>query len=219
MSNQRIPFKMLHKPIPLFDLSLDNVALIVIDLQKLKVDLDGGVARLAKLKGVISEFKDYYESVDDVLENIRCILEKCRQIGITIVFTRLASSGGDGSDISDHTSIWDESFSYSIEDEDLILPNMDGELVIDKKCCNPFNCTDLEKKLRNRDIKYIILCGAATPECMQSICFDAADWGFGVLFVIDAILGLQGSVSKVSGGLVKIKSTYSILEILEDIGV
>ena len=136
---------MLQKPIPLFDLTWDNIALILLDFQRLKVDLDGGVSRLAKLKGVMSEFKDYYVSTVDAVDNIRCILEKCRQLGIKIVFTRIASSSGDGMDIGDHTSIWGEGFPYSVEDEDLILPNTDGEWVIDKRCCNPFNCTDLEK--------------------------------------------------------------------------
>jgi nicotinamidase-related amidase len=96
---------------------------------------------------------------------------------------------------------------------------MVGELVIDKKCCNPFNCSDLEKILHDRGIKYVILCGAGTPECMQGICFDAADLGFGVLFVNDAVLGLEGSVGNVSGGLVKLRSTHSVLEMLEEIGV
>jgi nicotinamidase-related amidase len=210
---------MLQKPIPLFDLSIDNLALIILDLQRLKVDLDGGVARLANLKGVMSEFKDYYESADDVLNNIRCILEKCRQLGIKIVFTRIASKSGDGMDIGEHISIWSDGFPYRLENEDLVLPMVEGELVIDKRCCNPFNCTDLEEKLRNSDIRYIILCGAGTPECMQSTCFDAADRGFGVLFVSDAILGFQSSVGNVSGGLVKIRSTELILEVLEEIGV
>jgi nicotinamidase-related amidase len=219
LSNQRTPFKMLQKPIPLFDLTWDNIALILLDFQRLKVDLDGGVSRLAKLKGVMSEFKDYYVSTVDVVDNMRCILEKCRQLGIKIVFTRIASSSGDGMDIGDHTSIWGEGFPYSVEDEDLILPNTDGEWVIDKKCCNPFNCTDLEKKLRISDIRYLILCGAGPPECMQSTCYDAADRGFGVLFISDAVLGLQNSVGYVSGGLVKIRSTQSTLEMLDEIGV
>ena len=59
MSNRRIPFNILHKPVPAFDLTSGNIALLISDLQKLTVDEEGGWAKLARLKGVTSEFEEY----------------------------------------------------------------------------------------------------------------------------------------------------------------
>ena len=59
MSNRRTPFKILHKHVPAFELTSSNSALLISDLQKLTVDKEGGWAKLARLKGVASEFEEY----------------------------------------------------------------------------------------------------------------------------------------------------------------
>ena len=219
MSNRRTPFKMLYKPVPTFHITTANTVLLISDLQKL-IDSDGGMAKLARLKGVITEFKDFYESLEGALENMRSLLEKCRQIGIKVIFTRIVSKTGNAADIGQHTSIWDESFSYDPADEALILPHQRGELILEKICSNPFNCTNLEDILHELGVRFIILCGVRTPGYLNTVSFDAADRGFGVITVSDASVGgaRADGTRDLTGGLIRVRTTQSVLDMIEVIG-
>jgi nicotinamidase-related amidase len=218
MSNRRTPFKMLYRPVPTFHITADNTVLLILDIQKL-IDSEGGIAKLAGLKGLTSEFKDFYESLEGAIRNIRSLLQRSRQFGIKVVFTRIISKTGNGADIKPHTSIWDESFPYDPADEALIIHQKKDELVLDKMCSNPFNCTNLEEILRDLGIKYIILCGARTPGYFNIVSFDAADRGFGVITVSDASVGgIPDGTRSLTGGLIRVRSTQSVLDKLEIIG-
>jgi len=210
---------MLYKPVPTFHLTADNTVLLILDLQKLVLEEEGGIAKLASLKGLTSEFKDFYQMMKISLENIRSMLERCRQLGIKVIFTRIVSKTGDADDIGPHTSIWDASFPYDPDDEVLIIPQQKGELVLDKVCSNPFNCTDLEDMLRDLSVKYIILCGVRSPGYLNMVSFDAADRGFGVIMVSDASFGgIPGGTSRLEGGNIRGRSTQSVIEMLKLIG-
>jgi nicotinamidase-related amidase len=196
-------------------MTAENTVLLILDLQKLNVG--GGIAKLACIKGVTSEFKDFNESLKRAVENIRLLLKRSRQLEIKVIFTKIISKTGDATDIGPHTSIWDESFPYDPDDETLIIPKKKGELVLEKVCSNPFNCTNLEDILQNLDVKYIILCGVRTPGYLDSVSFDAADRGFGVIVVSNASVGgVPGGTSKLTGGLIRVRSIKQILEILEN---
>lgn len=209
---------MLYHPVPTFHITADNTVLLILDMQKL-IDSKGGMAKLASLKGLTSEFKDFYESLEVAIRNIRSLLQRSRQFGIKVIFTRIVSKTGNGSDIGPHTSIWDESFPYDPADETLIIHQKKEELVLDKMCSNPFNCTNLEEILRDLGIKYIILCGTRTPGYLNTVSFDAADRGFGVITVSDASVGgIPDGTRSLTGGLIRVRSTQSVLDKLEIIG-
>lgn len=218
MSNRRTPFKILYKPVPPFYLTVDNTALLISDLQRLTLCEKGGIAKLSYLKGVTSEFKEYYESVQRTMVNASKILERSRQLGLNIIFTRIVSRENDGTDIGRQTSIWDESFPYDPDDEALSIPNEKDEIILDKVCSNPFNCTEIEVLLRKLGVEYIILCGVRSPGYLNTIAFDAADRGFGVIVASDACAGgtLNGT-QRLNGGLIRVRNTRSILEMLETV--
>jgi nicotinamidase-related amidase len=215
MSNRRTPFKMLYKPVPKFHLTKDNTALLILDMQKL-IDSDGGMAKLGSLKGLTSEFKDFYESLEGAKKNIHALLQRSRNLGIKVIYTRIVSSTGNAADIGPQTSIWNESFPYDPTDEDLILPHQKDELVLDKICSNPFNCTNLEEILRELSVRFIILCGVRTPGYLNTVAFDAADRGYGVITVSDASVGgIKDGTRNLGGGLIRVRTTQSVLDILE----
>lgn len=218
MSNRRTPFKILYKPVPTFYLTVDNTVLLISDLQRLTVCEKGGIAKLSGLKGVTSEFKEYYESVQRAVVNASKILERSRQLGLNIIFTKIVSKEKDGTDIGRQTSIWDESFPYDPDDEALSIPNEKDETVLDKVCSNPFNCTELEELLLNLGVEYIILCGVRYPGYLNAIAFDAADRGFGVIMISDACAGgtLNGT-QRLNGGLIRVRNMRSIIEMMETI--
>jgi len=218
LSNRRTPFKILFKPVPPFYLTVDNTALLISDLQRLTVGKKGGIAKLSRLKGVTSEFKDYYESMKRAVDNTTKMLERSRQLGLKAVFTRIVSREKDGTDIGRQTSIWDESFPYDPDDEALSIPNEKDEIILDKVCSNPFNCTEIEVLLRKLGVEYIILCGVRSPGYLNTIAFDAADRGFGLIVASDACAGgtLNGT-QRLNGGQIRVRNTRSILEMLETV--
>jgi nicotinamidase-related amidase len=75
----------------------------------------------------------------------------------------------------------------------------------------------LEDILQNLNVKYIILCGVRTPGYLDSVSFDAADRGFGVIVVSNASVGgVPGGTSKLTGGLIRVRSIKQVLEMLEN---
>ena len=114
------------------------------------------------------------------------------------------------------TSIWDEDFPYNPDDEILSFSHRKDEIVLDKVCNNPFNCTELENLLDDHNIRYLILCGVRTPGYLNTIAFDAADRGFGVIVVSDACAGnAPNGTQQLTGGLIRVRNTRAILELLD----
>lgn len=70
-----------------------------------------------------------------------------------------------------------------------IIPELypiDGELVVDKPGKDAFYATDLEHVLRQRGIKYLIVCGVTTEVCVNTTVRAGNDRGFECLVVADA---------------------------------
>ena len=217
MAARRQPFKLLNNAVPPFDITVTNVAFVIVDVQHLTVDESGGFARIAREKGIISELKYYYDSVSKMIPNIRSILSRCRELGIQVVFSRLVSSSKKGHDLSLQNQVKGITVPHNSEDSRFIrnLCPEKGELVINKKCDNPFNCTDFEDIIRDKGIRYLIICGVISPGYLNTTVLDAADRGFGVTVASDACAGgVRGGTRYLTGGLVRVRSTKAILSLL-----
>jgi len=217
LSETRRPFKLLFKAFPKFDIKPSNSTLIVLDAQKLTMDPDGAYARLVRLKGIEAEFSYYFESLNETIPNIKKILEKCREIETGIIFTRIVP----------YTNEADGEISHGLDgitpyksDADIIdsLTPIDGETVLDKMCENPFNSNELESILNEMKTKFLLICGVRTPGPLNSVVLDAADRGYGVIVISDACTGgVPNGARFLSGGLIKVRSTRAVLEMLSEI--
>ena len=97
-----------------------------------------------------------------------------------------------------------------------------GDIVIDKTCDNPFNCTGLEDVLTNLNSSYIIVCGVRGGGYLNTTALDAADRGFGVIVVSDAVAseiyhGTHPMVESLNGGLIRVRLTSSLIEELSEL--
>ena len=215
--NIKQPFNLLFNPLPKLDLSIENTVLIILDVQRLTISKSGTIAILAREKGVLGELNEYFELVRIMIPNIRLLIGKCRELGIQIIFTRLASHTKTGRDMSVQNKARGIGLTMDSDDSHFtkdLIPEP-GDLIIDKVCDNPFNCTELGHILKNLRVKNLILCGVRTPGYLNTTAFDAADRGFGVIIVPDACAGgVRESKQYLTGGLIRLRPTSNMLELL-----
>ena len=175
----------------LHGLTVKRTALLVIDMQRDFLDPRGYAANaglnIAPLQGVIP--------------TVRRVLDAARASGLMIVHTReghlpdlsdcppvkLARSRNAGAEIGGtgplgRLLIRGES-GHDFIDE---LRPAAGETVIDKPGYSAFARTDLDQRLRVRDIDTLLLCGITTEVRVSSTLRDAVDRGYRCITVGDA---------------------------------
>ncbi len=172
-------------------ISVERVALLVIDMQRDFLDPRGYAAKagldIAPLQAVIGP--------------VRRLLDAARAAGLVIVHTReghvpdlsdcppykLARSRNAGAEIGSpgplgRLLIRGES-GHDFIDE---LQPLAAEIVIDKPGYSAFAHTDLDHRLRVRDIDTLLLSGITTEVCVSSTLRDAVDRGYRCITIGDA---------------------------------
>ena len=209
----RQPFKLFPRPIP-FILTNMKSALIVSDAQKLTMGRTGYYARLSRKKGVEKELGYYFASLPTTLENIKELISFFRKTELTIIFTRfhwedpLDSRTQSDHPMFDYEEILDEDFSF-LED----LKPKDMEIVLNKICENPFNCTEIGDILKSIEVNHIAICGVRSPGYLDTMALDAADRGFRVTLVSDACTGgFRNGPSNLISSLIRIRYTHMLID-------
>lgn len=168
-----------------------NTALLVIDMQVDFCAPGGWIDQLG-------------ESIDNTRRPIVVIaglLAAARRAGLTVVHTR-EGHRADLSDLNPNKRWRTRGHGLGIGDlgrfgrvltrgepGHAIVPELaprPGEVVIDKPGKGGFHATDLDRVLRARGIRNLIVAGVTTDCCVQSTMRDAADLGYECLLISDA---------------------------------
>jgi nicotinamidase-related amidase len=172
----------------------DTAALLVIDMQRDFLDLDG----MAAAEG---------EDVDElrkIMPAVRSLVDAARDAGIRVIHTR-EGYAPDLSDVSpakaERMSVGEPGplgrFLIRGQPGQDFAPGFEpraGERVIDKPGFSAFFRTGLEGFLADAGISHLILCGITTQCCVQSTLRDAVDRGFYCLTVADACAAFDPAV-------------------------
>jgi nicotinamidase-related amidase len=128
----------------------------------------------------------FHRIAQPVLKNILRVIQACRQKNVPIVFTQHGhtepdSDGGIlgewwGKLIIGGTKDWEFLPEIEIESMDIVLP---------KKRYSAFFETDLDKILRPRGIRDLIISGVMTNLCCETTARDAFMRDYRVFFLID----------------------------------
>lgn len=125
---------------------------------------------------------------DKAIPNQVALLEAARANGVQVLHTIIEALTRDGRDISvDHrlSNIFVPKGAPEGQPIRELTP-IDNEIVLPKSSSGVFNSTAIDYVLRNMNIRYLIVAGVVTDQCVDMAVRDAADRGYLVAVPGDA---------------------------------
>lgn len=168
-----------------------RTALLLIDVQNFSARPDGGEYADQGLSAgqAYEKHRHFFDTVRDVaIPNIKALQAACRQRGVEVMYTVIESLTQDGRDRSLDYKITGFNVprgSWGAKVLDEVAPQGD-EIVIPKSSSSVFISTNIHYLLGNLDVKYLIVVGFVTDQCISSAVRDACDLGYLVTVPVDA---------------------------------
>ncbi|TQS44663.1 cysteine hydrolase family protein [Cryptosporangium phraense] len=161
----------------------ENVALVVIDLQKGTV----GRAGLTPLSGA------------EVVANTVRLADAFRAAGKPVVLVRMLAGAAPGrtefgSGGQEYPADWDELVP------ELTGPELTGDVTVAKRTLSAFTATELDLVLRRRGVTQVVFAGVATSIGVESSARGAYDLGYHVVVATDAVTDLRPDTHALSVG-------------------
>jgi ureidoacrylate peracid hydrolase len=166
-----------------------HAALLLIDVQNYSTHPAGG--SFADLDEAQKRARHAYFInllVTKVLPNQAKLLSACRDAGIEVIYTVIENLTSDGRDRSlDYkiSGINVAKGSWDAQVPDLVAPLAD-EIVFSKTSSSVFISTNIDYVLRNLGVRFLVMVGVLTDQCVDSAVRDACDLGYLVTVVTDA---------------------------------
>ena len=175
-----------------FPLVPDTIALVVIDLQYASASRATGYGRWLRERGREEEGTYRFDRIEGVVvPNTRQLVQFFRSYGLQILFVRLGSQVHDFSDLVPYIRTLEKEFrnrkgnrEFEILDE--IAP-AEGEPVLVKVSASAFNSSNLDSVLKSLSLSQLVCVGVSTSQCVDLTARDAADRGYDVVIVEDAV--------------------------------
>ncbi len=161
-----------------------QTAVLFVDMQN--VFAEPGRDPLHPERGADHPF--YLRLRDEVVPNQKRILAAARASGVQVLHTIIRALTRDGRDRSvDHklSGILVASDDPEGNVIDALAPGPE-EIVLPKTSSGVFNSTNIDYVLRNLDIRFLIVAGIVTDQCVDMAVRDAADRGYLVSVPRDA---------------------------------
>ena len=170
-------------------IELAQAALLIVDVQKYNCTWEGG--EYAHLSDAQKEELDSYffrTLRDSGLPNMVRVRDACRRAGIEVTYTVVESMTADGRDRSLDYKITGFHVPKGSPDAAMVdeLAPSDDEIIFPKTSSSVFISTNIDYVLRNLGIKYLIIAGCLTDQCVDSAVRDACDLGYLVTVPTDA---------------------------------
>jgi nicotinamidase-related amidase len=213
-----------HGPLPEFEFTRKNTALLIIDMQYRYAHWDYGVIRKSRDLGFEERLLYFKNRIEEIIPNIQKLQNKFREKKMEVMHARMQSLTMDGRDRSlQQKNVQSHAPPGSKEAQILeeVAPKGD-EIVFSKTSSNLFNSTNIDYVLRNIGIECLVFVGVVTNGCVESAARDAPEKGYYTIVVEDAcgahseelhrsgIIGLSESYAN-------IKKTKEILEAVEQL--
>ncbi len=174
-----------------FDFYASRSALLLIDLQYASASRSHGLGGLLNERGDTRSGAWRFDRIEqEVVPNVRRLLDRYRSVGAPVVHLTLGSRTGDFTDVAPFlrplakaTDNRVGSVNHAILEPVAPLP---GEPVLVKTTASGFLGSDLLRVLRRLGVRQLVLTGVSTNSCVESTGRDAADLGYQCIIVDDA---------------------------------
>ncbi len=167
----------------------DQAALLFIDVQNYCARRDGGEFKDLSPAEFDAQLGYYFDRLEKLaLPNMQRLQAGFRAAGIEVLYTHIASLTKDGRDRSLDYKITGFNVikgSWDAQVIDALQPG-DDEINIPKSSSSVFVSTNMDYLLRNLGVRYLVLAGVLTDQCVESAVRDACDLGYLVTLVTDA---------------------------------
>jgi len=171
-----------------------HTALLFVDVQNYNCLWDGGeYAHLSDAEKE-AQYGDFFRTMKaSGLPNMALLQQACRRAGIEVTYTVIESQTADGRDRSLDYKISGFNVPKGSHDAKVVteLAPTPDELLFPKTSSSVFISTNIDYVLRNLGVKYLIIAGCLTDQCVDSAVRDACDLGYLVTVPTDACVTLS----------------------------
>jgi ureidoacrylate peracid hydrolase len=165
-----------------------ETALLLIDTQNYTMPGGGEYAGMDPSL-VVEKYGYFFDEMERRgIPNMQRLQAACRGAGIEVMFTVIESLTQDGRDMSLDYKISGLFCPKGSRDAQVLeaLQPLPDEIVISKTSSSVFISTNIDYVLRNLGVRYLIITGALTDQCVDSAVRDACDLGYLVTLPVDA---------------------------------
>jgi nicotinamidase-related amidase len=111
---------------------------------------------------------------EQVLQNIRTLIDKARSSNIPVIY--IQHDGPAGDDLEEGTEGW--------HIHPAIAPH-EGDTIVHKRASDSFHKTTLQAELQQRSIRHLVVAGGQTEYCVDTTVRRATTFGYDVTLVKD----------------------------------
>jgi ureidoacrylate peracid hydrolase len=171
-----------------------HAALLFVDVQNYNCLWDGGEYSHLNDAEKESQYGHFFRTLKaSGLPNMVLLQQACRRAGIEVTYTVIESQTADGRDRSLDYKISGFNVPKGSRDAKVVteLAPTSDEILFPKTSSSAFISTNIDYVLRNLGVKYLIIAGCLTDQCVDSAVRDACDFGYLVTVPTDACVTLS----------------------------
>ena len=168
-----------------------QTALLFVDVQRYNCTWEGGEYAHFTAEERDARFGYFFRTLREcALPNMVKLQQACRRGAIEVIYTVVESLTVDGRDRSLDYKISGFSVPKGSPDAKVIdeLEPAGDEIVFPKTSSSVFISTNIDYVLRNLGVRYLIVAGCLTDQCVDSAVRDACDLGYLVTVPTDAVV-------------------------------
>jgi nicotinamidase-related amidase len=197
-----------------------ETALLLVDMQR--IWLEPGADPSHPERGPDHYF--YRQTSAETIPNQERLLKAARANGVEVIHTIIQSLTEDGRDRSLDHKLTPIHIPPSLP-EGLPVPSLapaGDEIMLPKTSSGVFNSTNIDYVLKNLGVRYLVVVGIMTDQCVDMAVRDAADRGYLVTCVSDACAAAtqerHETALKAFGGYCWVSDTNTVVERIEAMG-
>src|ERR1700722_3889034 len=197
----------------------DHSALLFVDVQNYNCTWAGGEYSHLSREEREQRYGYFFRTLKaSALPNMVLLQRACRMARIEVIYTVIESLTADGRDRSlDYKitgfNVPKGSSDARVVDELALAPD---EIVFPKTSSSVFISTNIDYVLRNLDVRYLVIAGCLTDQCVDSAVRDACDLGYLVTVPTDACVTLSAERHdwplRNNGGYCRQRTTQQLLD-------